>query len=373
MKVLQLITGLGQGGAEQVVYDLATRLDPARYQVAVCSVLELSPGRDACARRLREAGVEVLSLGLTGKWQIHRAARLGALLRERRPDLLHAHLFHANLLARWYGHRAGVPAILSTVHIAERRWRPWRFWIDRRTDALGTLTVCVSHAALTFQAERTGLPADRFAVIPNGIDIDRFVRPQRPRDTVRAELGIPVGARLIGSVGRLDPQKGYRHLIPAFADLAHEMSDLELVIAGDGCERRRLDALARGSGVAERIHLIGARGDVPDLLHAFDLFVMPSVYEGFGLTLVEAMAAGVSVLASEIDSLPELLGVGEPGGPCGRLVVPGDPAALAVALREALGYPLPGAVERARSRAQEHYDVNLMIRKYAELYDSFAV
>lgn len=372
MDVLHLITGLGQGGAEQVVYDIATRLDARRCRLAVCSILEPAGERGVFAERLRDAGIEVITLGLGHKWQFRRAARLEGVLRERNPDILHCHLFHANVLGRRLAARAGVRHVVATVHIAERRWRPWRFWIERWTDPLGDITVCVSRAALEFQSRKTGLPESRFTVIPNGVDTARFAEPGRSRDDVRAALGVPSGARVVGSVGRLDPQKGYRYLIPAFAELAAEADDLDLVIAGDGPERRRLEALAGRSGCAGRVHLLGRREDVPDLLHAFDVFAMPSIYEGFGLTAVEAMAAGVPVVASAVDSLPEILGAGERGGRVGRLVPPRRPDKLAEAIGDVLARPPGEQVERARHRARQEYDVAKMVERYAELYDSLA-
>lgn len=372
MRILQLITGLGRGGAEQVVIDLVTRLGRGRYENSVCSILDVSGRQGACVGRLREAGVNVISLGLTGKCQLRRAMALRQVLRDVRPDILHCHMFHANVLGRWVGSRAGLRNIISTVHVAERRWRPWRFWLERKTDPMGAVTVCVSKAALEFHSRKTGVSRERLLVIHDGVDTEKFAQPARPRGEVKAELGIGPDTKVVGSVGRLDRQKGYRYLVHAFADILQEIPDAHLVIAGDGPERTMLEALAGRSGHAGRVHLLGLRSDVPDLLHAFDLFVMPSIYEGFGLALVEAMAAGVPVVASAVDSLPEVLGADEPDGPVGLLVPPADPAALADAVCEALRNPEPERVERARARARGQFDVAAMVGKYAGLYDSLA-
>ena len=370
MRILQLITGLGQGGAEQIVLDLAGRLDRQRYQMSVCSILDVSGEQGVYVGRLKDAGADVLSLNVTGKLQLRRALALENLLRGLRPDILHCHMFHANVLGRRIGHRVGISNIIATVHIAERRWRPWRFWMERRTDPLGTITVCVSESVLEFQSKKTRIPRDRFIVIPNGIDTGRFAEASRPPDEVREEIGIQPGAKVIGSVGRLDKQKGYRHLIRAFAAIARNAGGVELVIAGDGPELGMLRWMAEGAKCDDRVHLIGRRDDVPDLLHAFDVFAMPSMYEGLPLALIEAMAAGVPVVASAVDSIPEVLGAGEPGGRVGRLVPPGEPAKLADAIRDALENPSSERVERARARARERYDVAAMVAKYAELYDS---
>jgi len=363
MKILQLITGLGQGGAEQIVLDLAAGLDRGRYDISVCSILDLAGPQGVYAARLEDIGVNVISLGLTRKWQLRRAAALEDVLSDLQPDILHCHMFHANALGRWLGHRAAVPKIVSTVHIAERRWRPWRFWLERKTDPLGTVTVCVSHSVLEFHSKKTRIPRERFAVIPNGIDTARFAQPSRPPDEVRAELGLEPGAKIVGSVGRLDAQKGYRYLIPAFARVVGELGGVELVIAGGGPEMAMLKRLARHCGCAKRVHLLGRRADVPDLLHAFDVFAMPSIYEGLPLALIEAMAAAVPVVASAVDSVPEVL-------VAGRLVNPADPARLADALIDALEHPDPEQIAEALAYAREHYDVSTMLAGYAALYDS---
>ncbi len=365
MNILHLITGLGQGGAEQIVLDLARGLDRERHKISVCSILDVSGAYGVYAARLRELGVDVLSLGLTRKWQIRRALALENVLRDLKPDVLHCHMFHANVLGRWAGNRVGLPHIIATVHIAERRWRPWRFWLERRTDPLGSVTVCVSHSVLEFHARRTRVPRDRFVVVPNGIDTARFAEPGRAPAELRRELGIGPGSKVIGSVGRLDEQKGHRYLIDAFGKMAGERADVELVIAGDGPQRHKLERLAGRTGCSARIHLIGRRPDVPDLLHAFDVFALASVYEGLPLALIEAMAAGVPVVASAVDSVPEVL-------VAGRLVPPRDPERLAEALLDALDHSDPEQTRRAQEHAREHHDVSTMVAGYAELYDSLA-
>lgn len=363
MKILQLIIGLGQGGAEQIVLDLVRGLDRSKYQMSVCSILDISGPQGAYVARLREAGADVFSLGLTRKWQLRRAMALEGVIGDVQPDILHCHMFHANVLGRWIGHRAGVANIVSTVHAAERRCLPWRLWIERKTDPLGTVSVCVSQSVLQLHSRRTRIPSERFTVIPNGVDTARFAQPSRSSAEVRAELGIAADATVIGSVGRLDVLKGYRYLIAAFGRIVGELDNVELVIAGDGPERSMLERLARQAGCSEHVHLLGQRADAVDLLHAFDVFAMPSICEGLPLALIEAMAAGVPVVASAVGSVPEVLAAG-------RLVRPQDPDELAGALLDALENPDPVQTQLSLAHVREHYDLSTMLAGYAGLYDS---
>jgi len=203
-------------------------------------------------------------------------------------------------------------------------------------------------------------------VIPNGIDLTRFRPPLDPaaaRADARRLLGLPLEASVVGAVGRLDPQKGLDTLVRAFARLHGAGAPPLLALVGEGPQRRELEWLARSLGVADRVRLVGRRADVPRLLPGLDLFVMPSRWEGFGLALAEALAAGVPAVASAVDSLPEVL------GDAGRLVAPDEPEALAGALSELLG----DADERARlaalgPRRAARFGVERMVAGYARLY-----
>ncbi|MCO5168446.1 MAG: glycosyltransferase [Planctomycetes bacterium] len=359
-RVLLLTTELRPAGAERVIYELATRLDPARHQVVVASLR--SPGGDDgdVARALVARGVPVVPLRLGGKLDVGGAWRLARLVHRLRPHVLHAHLFHANLAARLLGRLAGARRVVSTVHVVERRPLPARFLLERLTARLDDRTACVSQAVARFALARLGAAPGRLVVVRNGIDLAPFAALPA-RDEARAALGLPSDGLLVGAVGRLDPQKGFDVLLDAFARLEAEAT---LVVAGAGPEEAALRARAARLGLGGRAVLLGHRPDVPQVLAALDVFCMPSRWEGFGLALVEAMAAGLPVVVSDVDSLPEVL------GDAGVLVAPDDPAALAAALapllidparREALG-------RAARARAAR-FDVGGMVAAWAALYE----
>ena len=368
IRVLQLTTELAPGGAERIVYELATRLNPRRFDVEVAYLYRRGRSAPPFEKALRERGVAVHWLGLTGRRDALAAARLVPLVRRRRYRLIHGHLFHAYLAARLA--RIAVPRlrVISTVHIAEARDLFWRFLIDRLTFGLSTRATAVSRAARDHQVAVLGVGrADDYEIIPNGIDVDRYRPSPGARRRIAAELGVPPEGPFVGFVGRLDPQKGLGYLLAAMPRVLEGRREARLIVAGDGPLRGELERAARGLGVAGRVHWLGFRSDVPELLGSFDVFAMPSLYEGFGLALVEAMAAGAPVVASAVDSLPEIVGA---DGERGLLVPPGDPAKLASAIHDVLENPGAAADRalRAREYVRENYSVERMVEAYAALY-----
>jgi glycosyltransferase involved in cell wall biosynthesis len=357
-----LITELLPAGAERIVYELATRLPKERWDVRVASLR--SPGGDdgAVARDLRAAGLEVAPLRFRGKLDPLATLRFLRLVRRWRPDVLHAHLFHANLAARLFG-RLGARHVVSTLHIVERRQLPARRFLERLTASRDDMTVCVSPAVSRHARAALGAHADRVRVISNGIDLSRFADPP-DRASARAALALPADAEVVGSVGRLDRQKGLDLLVEAFAQLARERPKALLVLAGVGPEEESLRRQAATLNVAERVRFLGFQEGVPRVLAALDVFCMPSRWEGFGLSLVEALAAGVPTVASDVDSLPDVQ------GSAGVLVPPGHPPSLAQALEDLLNDPEARAALSEKGPPQAaKYDVQLMVDAYAALYE----
>jgi len=373
-RVLQLITELRPGGAERIVYELARGLSGERYAVEVCS---LRPATGAVTGWLKEAGIAVHSLEMTRKLDLGAIGRLRALLRREAFDILHTHLFHANLIGRLAARHGIPPIVLGTIHIAERRFRPWHFWLDRLTLGPRGIEVCVSEAVREFTRERARIAPERLRVIPNGVDLGRFapyaddaVR-QAARHELRGEFRLPPETRVAVAVGRLEGQKGYADLLEAWARLRNDarpvVAGAALIVAGEGRERPALEAQIRRLGLGDRVQLPGHREDIPKLLAGGDLLAFSSHYEGFGLALVEALAAGLPVVATAVDSVPEVLG----DSPAGRLVPPRRPDALAHALAETLA-TAPDRREAlaafARARAQA-FSLPKMLNAYGTLYD----
>ncbi|MCY3023566.1 MAG: glycosyltransferase [Planctomycetota bacterium] len=356
--VVLVLPVLQPAGAERIVAELARRLPAEGFRTAVVC---LEDERAPVGAELAAAGIPVQGLRLSRRRTLACATALAAVLPERRPLIVHAHLFHANLVARMaYARmspqmREGIH-VLSTVHVAERRFRPWQFALDRFTAAHARAEICVSRAVAAFQQEHTGLPREFFRVIENGIDLSRF-GPAAPR----AEGEAP----LVVSVGRLDPQKDFATLLRAWKTVQDAHPGAELAIAGDGPEAAGLRALCTTLSL-QRVKFLGLVLDVPALLRRAALYAQPSAWEGFGLTVAEAMACALPVVVTDADSLPELVTHRKTG-----LVVPkGQPEELARAMLEllknqALAVSLGAA---ARAEAVQRFAVERMVADYARVY-----
>lgn len=307
MKILQVVTELRPAGAERVLVTLCRGLKAAGHEIMVVALKPL-PEESVIMDELKALGIEARSLELTPAkpWHIFSLRRI---IREFKPDLVHSHLIHANLAARLNSLRRKYP-LVNTVHIAERRpgkW--WHFLSDRLTASLCDVQTAVSLAVRNFHANKTGAKPETMPVIYNGIEIPEPLSADAILK-LRKSWMVEDCSKVIGSTGRLDWQKGYDILLQILPEVSRSIPTGErwgVVIIGEGTERPRLEKSAAKMPSNIKVVLPGFRADAPRCPGAFDLFVMPSRYEGFGLTLAEAMAHGVPVLAAAIDSLPELV------------------------------------------------------------------
>jgi len=361
LRIAHLITELGPGGAERCVYELSRRMDPARFDV---QVVALRGG--AVADWLAEAGIRTTVLGLRGRWDLMKLRPLVELLGRERVDLLHTHLFHADLAGRVAARLAGVRHLVHTVHTAEGRFRPWQFAHARFWAGGCDRIVCVSQSAATYHARRSGLPAWRYTVIPNGVDAEQLRPDPAARARVRTQLGIGNEEPLAAFVGRLDYEKGLDTLVSAMSHLAARGHPAHLVIAGDGPRRHIVENfISHGEGGAF-CRWLGFVRDVRSVLSAADFFVMPSRWEGFGLAAAEAMAASLPVVATRVPGLSDLVTDGETG----VLVGPEDNVALAEAIEL-----LVGSAElrrrmgrRGREVVAQRFPIRATIEAHERLY-----
>ncbi len=299
--------------------------------------------------------------------------RLYQLMRRGKFDLVHTHTSKAGILGRLAARVAGVPYIVHTPHghvfsgYAGRIATSGFVLLERWAANLADRIVGLTDQEIREHLDRKIGRREQFVSIPSGVEIDRFSREPvaSQRHAVRRTLGLPASACIIGSVGRLEPIKGHRVLLDAFLSLAPRFPDLYLTLAGDGQLLPELRQEAARSDVASRVRFLGWRDDLPAVLRAFDVFAFPSLNEGMGIALLEAMAAGLPIVASSVGGIPEVLGRGE----AGLLVEAGSAAALAEGLERLLLDPaLRARASNAAKERARRYSVEAMLTRIEILY-----
>jgi glycosyltransferase involved in cell wall biosynthesis len=395
-RILQIIPSLDRAGAEKQMTLLVRGLPRTEFDVHVCALTRGGP----LEIDLRKAEIPLTVIGK--RWRADPRAfwRLRALTRRLRPDLIHTWLFAANS----YGRAAGIACGVKYLVAGERCVDPWKGWmelaVDRRLARHTSRIVANSPGVRDFYV-RHGLPAGKFRVIPNGVPSPeladtrlgpppdaagtRLGPPLDAADTRRvpsasghttrqallAELGLPRDCRLVGVVGRLWPQKRVKDAIWAADVLKVARDDVHLLVIGDGPHRQRLRRFRDQVEIRDKVHFLGHRDDVPRLMPHFDALWSTSAYEGQSNAILEAMALGVPVVATDVPGTRDLVVHGQTG-----FLVPADldtprrRAAFARHTNRLLDDPEQARRlgEAARRRALGEFSVEKMLERYAELY-----
>jgi glycosyltransferase involved in cell wall biosynthesis len=371
-RIIHLCKMTGAAGAEGHLLLLLPGLRARGLDARLWILVEPDNPVDHVVARAQACGIPVERIVIhhdldPGLWR-----RLAARLRAAQADLVHTHLLHADLYGIPAARRARIPYVVSSRHNDDRfRYRlPVRLinrWLWRQTDA----GIAISEAIRQFSIQVEGAPASRVHTIHYGLDPASVIAPPDARQTLRTALNIPADAPVAGSVCRLTGQKGLIDAIHAFARIAAALPDAHYVIAGDGPLRFELEAEVRALGLVERVHFLGWRDDAHAVLAALDVLLAPSLWEGFGLVLLEAMALQVPIIATRVSAIPEVVIDGETGW----LVPPQDAVALAAALLDALTHP-SATSERGtngRRRLEAHFTAEKMIESTLALYQRLGV
>ena len=365
---VRVVTGRG-GGPEKTILNSPRLLAPRGYR-GLCAFLHPpgDAGIDDLRRRGREAGTEIVAVPDAGARDLSVVRTLVRLCREHDVTVWHGHDYKSNVLGPLV-RAARRMALVTTAHgWVDRTGRmPLYTRIDKAAMRAYRRVLCVS-PDLVEECAAAGLRRDRLTLLENAIDVDAH-RPPTPgeRAAARRDLGVPDGRFLVLGVGRLNPEKAFDRLIDAAAALRDRGVDAELLIAGDGVERDALKRRVDASSDPARVRLLGYRADVPRLLAAADAFCLSSLREGLPNVVLEAMAGGAAVVATDIAGLPRVVA----DGGNGLLVPPGDAAALADALaRLATDAPFRGRLAAAgRRTVEERYSFAARMDRVAAVYD----
>ncbi|MEX0820043.1 MAG: glycosyltransferase, partial [Pirellulaceae bacterium] len=299
-----MITELEVGGAERCLVNLAAGIDRTRFAPIVCSLAPRpAEGHDLLVRQLEDAAVPVHFLNLRRSVSFPAGlSKLKQLLREHEIAVVQTFLFHANVMGAIAARSAGVSRIVSGIRVADPS--RWRMVLERLAMRRVDDIVCVSQSVANFVA-KGGFPKSKLRVIPNGVDLT-----QGPADDASnlMPLGMANDRRMLLCVGRLHHQKGFDWLLKLAPRLFERLPDHDLVIVGEGPERGSLDELASRLGVQHRVHFAGWRPDVPALMRAADILLLPSRWEGMPNVLIEGMGTGLPVVATSVEGVKEVLG-----------------------------------------------------------------
>ncbi len=348
---------------------LARWHDRGRYRMLFATLNPMEPG----LRELMETqDVSSFSCGSRSRASYARGlVRLAAFLRRERVAILHTHLFEPSVVGLLAGVVARTPLRVMTRHYSDYHTRidkRWHVRLDRLCTRLASGVIAVSRHTADHLLEAEGAPHEKVHVVTNGIDFER-VKPSGPGAAarVREELGLD-GVPLLLVPARLHAEKGHRYLFEALPQLRRRLEGrFAVLVAGEGSYesvyRREVEAL----GCQDLVHFLGFRRDMPDLMAAADVVVLPSVAEAFGLVLAEALFLGVPVVATRVGGIPEIVDDGVDG----VLVPPADSAALADALAALVGDPARRSALAGRGRAKvvERFSFERMVRSYEALYD----
>jgi glycosyltransferase involved in cell wall biosynthesis len=365
VRIVEVLATGTNGGAQEHLYSLLTRLDRSRYEA---SVVALSPG--SAVRKMQRDGLPVIVID-----DPDDAVAVGALtahLADVRPDVVHNHMYRAELV----GTRAAIalsavgrrrPYVVSTVHSSRVRSPEDREQLRRLTPHMDRL-IAVSQAMVRkiHDEGRDTIPVD---LIYNGVDLERYDH-QEACCTLREEYGMPEGAPIVGVVARLEPEKGHPTLLDAWPLVLREVPQARLLVVGEGSQRQALERQAEALQITDRVVFTGRRDDVPAVTAALDVAVLPSYREAQGLTILEALALSRPVVASNVGGIPEVI----ENGVTGLLVAPHDAQALAAAIvRFLTDHPFADTIAKAgHDMVHDRFCIELMVKAIETIYDEGA-
>jgi glycosyltransferase involved in cell wall biosynthesis len=367
MRILFLSTSMGMGGADKQLLSAAQALRSRGHEVMIVSLVPLGP----MGLESRRSGIPTQSLEMPrgvpdprGMWRLVRLARTW------KPDVLHSHMIHANLMARALRLVVPVPVVVATIHSLFEGGPLWMAAYKLTNRLVDGITI-VSQAAADRYVNDGIVPGELLRVVPNGVDLDRFHSlPAGARASTRESLGVEDRFAWL-AVGRFEVAKDYPTMLRAFAQIVKEQPRAVLLLVGRGTLQSEAEALVRELGLESSVRFLGVRDDIPELMGAADGYLMSSAWEGMPMVLLEAAAAGLPIVATRVGGNHEVVRDGETG----FLVPAQDPDALA---RTALRLMALGEGERramgklACEHIRAHYALERVADQWERLYREIA-
>ena len=360
LRITFVSTSTGVGGAERQVYELARVLRSRGHGVGVISMLPMHEQ----FLPLERNGVRLASLQMTRGMADPRALiRLARLIKTWRPDVVHGHMVHANLLTRLCRLMAPGPRVISTLHNQDEGAR-WRYLAYRLTNPLADVTTTVSPVAIEEAIRRHAVPRDDLVLVPNGLDTRKHTTDAALRALTRTTLKLGEHFTWL-TAGRLVEAKRHSDLVEAMRIVCQTAPDTRLLIAGEGPLRPSLEAAIHTAGLTPNISLLGLRDDVPALMQAADAFVLSSAWEGLPMVLLEAAASSLPIVATDVGGSRDVV----VDGRTGLLTGARQPAGLAGQMSRLMHLP---ADERGTmgAQAREHVEAGFDLERIADRWET---
>lgn len=315
IKIAHIITGLGIGGAERFLRTLALAVDRKKYDLHFFCIVtggELVPEFEKLGYHVRVIPCYNWNRRLPFRFVVTNILKLAIIFKKEKFQIVHTHLYRANMIGRIAAILAGIPYLYATEH----NTNSWKkkvdiFW-DKLLARFTNKIIAVSEYVKDFTIEQEQLQPNKLLTLWHGIWVKDFDEVNG-RPQTRTRLGFGLNQPIIGSIGRLVPQKGYRYFLEAMPKILNRFPDTQFMIIGDGPLKDELQELSKYLGLQANLKLPGFRNDIPQLLKAMDAFVMTSLWEGFGIVLIEAMACSLPVVATNVGPVPEIVKDGETG------------------------------------------------------------
>lgn len=357
-KIFYLTTDSKIGGTERMLLTLIRGMNKEKYDVFLCA---LKPGGPL----IKEAE----KIGIKGICSKNPFEILG-LLKKYSPDILHTFLFHSNILGRVLGRILGIPVIISSQRSVDKWRKPWHSFVDKWTSGLCNLIISNSEAGRRILIEREKISPKKIITIHNGIEIDKFAKIADIQG-IRNSFGFAKEDFVIGIIANLRKVKGHKYLFEAFRQVSglQKAVRVKLLVVGEGSLRTELELLAKNLQIGENVIFTGFRDDIPEILKAIDVLILSSLWEGFPVSILEAMASSKAVIASNVGGVPEAV----VDGVTGFLVLPENAEVLSRAIiRLVENRQLLIDMEKAGlDRVQQYFSNKVMIEKTEEVYDGF--
>jgi len=365
--VLHVFVTLPVGGAEQLLASMVSKFN-SNIKSMICCICD----KGEIGERLEQDGHKIIVLNKLHKngWDGSVVDDLCNIIRKYNVDLIHGQLYHSNLYSRFAAKRENIPAIISIHNTYNKQKKIHRRLINRYLLKYTSAIIVGSDDIKKDVVKYDHAPDKLIHTIPNSINISS-IQTSFSRESARKNLGLSNNDLVLGTIGRLEEQKGHKFLLEALSILKKENIYIKLILIGDGRLRKDLEALSKILKIEKQVLFLGTRADIADLFPAMDVFIMPSLWEGLSLAMLTAMAAKLPVIATDVGGVKGVLEENS----CGMVVKSGDASKLAQAIEQLMNNKplLKRYASLGREVVKEKYSDVSMAKSILELYDSVLV